>query len=44
MVGDDPREAEADRRARRMPASPWLVVGLIALLGAAVYVASAVLA
>lgn len=44
MSGVDPEEAEADRRARRMPVNGWLVVSVIVLIGIVVYAASAVLA
>lgn len=44
MTDRDPEEAAADARARRMPASPLLIVLVIALIGVLIYVASAVLA
>ena len=44
MIGDDPEEAAADRRARRMPMNGWLVISVIVLIGMAAYAASAVLA
>jgi len=39
----DPRERGLERRARGPALTPWLVVGLVALLGAAIYVGSALL-
>ena len=39
----DPRERELGRRSGQPTASPWLVIGLILMLGAVVYVISAVL-
>ncbi len=44
MSGVDPEEAAADRRARSMPVSPWVIICLIVILGLVVYAASAVLA
>ena len=38
----DPRERDLERRSDAPAISPWLVIGLIALLGAAVYVVSAI--
>ncbi len=38
----DPRERELGRRSEGPAVSPWLVVGVILLIGAAVYVISAV--
>lgn len=40
----DPDEAEADRRARRMPVSPLLAILLFVALGVVIYVVSAILA
>lgn len=40
----DPRERDLERRSDGPAISPWLVIGLILLLGAAVYVISAVAA
>jgi len=40
---EDPRERELARRSNAPAVNPWLVVALIALLGAMVYVASALL-
>lgn len=37
----DPRENELSRRSNAPSVSPWLVIGVILLLGAAIYVASA---
>jgi len=34
----DPRERDLERRSDGPAISPWLVIGAIALLGAAVYV------
>ncbi|MGV8929877.1 MAG: hypothetical protein ACOH1E_08990 [Brevundimonas sp.] len=39
----DPRERELGRRSEEPAVSPWLVIGLILMLGAVVYVISAVL-
>ena len=39
----DPGEKRLSERSRAPAISPWLIVGLIVLLGAIVYVASAVL-
>ena len=39
----DPRESELGRRSDGSMVSPWLVIGVILLLGVAVYVISAVL-
>ena len=44
MSGLDPEEAEADRRARRGQVNIWVVVGVLVLLGLAVYAGSALLA
>ncbi len=38
----DPRERELGRRSDGPAVSPWLVIGVILLLGVAVYVVSAV--
>lgn len=38
----DPREQELGRRSEGPAVSPWLVIGVILLLGVAVYVISAV--
>lgn len=38
----DPRERRLNRRSDAPSVGPWLVVGLILVLGAAVYVLSAV--
>lgn len=38
----DPRERELGRRSEGPAISPWLVVGVILLIAAAVYVISAV--
>lgn len=40
----DPRERDLERRADNPSVSPWLVVGVIVLLGAIVYVISALTA
>ncbi len=37
----DPRERDLGRRSRAPAVSPWLVIGLLFLLGAGVYVISA---
>lgn len=37
----DPRERDLSRRSAAPAVSPWLVVGIVFLLGAIVYVASA---
>jgi hypothetical protein len=39
----DPRERDLSRRSEAPAISPWLVIGLIALLGLGVYVISAML-
>jgi hypothetical protein len=39
----DPRERDLARRSNAPAVSPWLIIGVIALLGAGVYVLSAVL-
>lgn len=39
----DPRERGLERRSGNAAISPWLIVGVIVLLGAVVYVASALL-
>ncbi|WP_292036615.1 MULTISPECIES: hypothetical protein [unclassified Brevundimonas] len=36
-----PREQELSRRSNAPSVSPWLVIGVILLLGAVIYVASA---
>ncbi len=36
-----PREHQLSRRSNAPSVSPWLVIGVILLLGAAIYVASA---
>jgi len=40
----DPRERNLERRADSPSVSPWLIIGAIVLLGAVVYVISAVTA
>ncbi|WP_167765410.1 MULTISPECIES: hypothetical protein [unclassified Brevundimonas] len=40
-VDRDPRETDLSRRSNNPAVSPWLVVGLVLLLGAFVYIASA---
>jgi len=40
----DPRERNLERRADGASVSPWLIIGVIVLLGAVVYVISAVMA
>lgn len=42
-VDQTPRERGLERRSGGPALSPWLIVGVIALLAAAVYVASALL-
>lgn len=42
-VDQDPRERGLERRAGGPALTPWLVVGVVALLAAAAYVASALL-
>lgn len=37
----DPRERDLERRSDAPAVSPWLIIGLIVLLGAVVYVISA---
>ncbi len=37
----DPREADLSRRSQAPAISPWLVIGVIGLLGGLVYVVSA---
>lgn len=37
----DPRERGLERRSDAPAVSPWLIIGVIVLLGAAVYVVSA---
>jgi len=37
----DPRERDLERRSDAPAVSPWLVIGVIFLLGAVVYVVSA---
>ena len=37
----DPRERDLSRRSNAPAVSPWLIIGVIALIGAAVYVISA---
>ena len=39
----DPRERDLERRSDGPAISPWLVVGALLLLGAVVYVASAMI-
>lgn len=39
----DPRERGLERRSNAPSVSPWLIVGAVMLLGAVVYVASAML-
>jgi hypothetical protein len=39
----DPDEAELERRSDAPAVSPWLIIGLILMLGALVYVVSAML-
>ena len=39
----DPRERDLSRRSNAPAVSPWLVIGVIALIGALVYVVSAML-
>lgn len=39
----DPREREMERRSTAPAVSPWLVLGAILMLGALVYVISALL-
>ena len=43
-IDKDPRERGLERRAGSPSVSPWLVVGVIVLLGAIVYVISALTA
>lgn len=38
---ENPRERDMERRSDAPAISPWLVIGLIALLGVGVYVLSA---
>lgn len=40
---EDPRERDLARRSNAPAVNPWLIVALIALLGAMAYVASALL-
>ena len=40
-VDRDPREDDLSRRSKAPAISPWLVIGVVVLLGAFVYVASA---
>ncbi|MES2862259.1 MAG: hypothetical protein V4701_12355 [Pseudomonadota bacterium] len=40
---EDPRERDLARRSIAPAVSPWLILGVILLLGAVVYVVSAVL-
>lgn len=42
-AGRDEREAELSRRSNTPAVSPWLVIGAVVLVGAIVYVASALL-
>lgn len=42
-VDQNPRESGLERRSRGLALTPWLILGAIALLAAAVYVASALL-
>ena len=39
----DPRERDLSRRSDGPAISPWLIIGVIGLIGALVYVVSAVL-
>ena len=39
----DPRERGLERRSETPAVSPWLVIGVILLLGAVIYVASALI-
>lgn len=39
----DPEEVELERGSEAPTLSPWLILGLIAMLGVAVYVVSALL-
>jgi len=39
----DPRETDLQRRSAGGAISPWLVIGLIAMLGVVVYVVSAMM-
>jgi hypothetical protein len=39
----DPREQELERRSDAPAISPWLIIGLILMLGVLVYVVSAML-
>ena len=39
----DPRETDLQRRAGAPSMSPWLIIGLIAMLGVLVYAVSAML-
>lgn len=43
-AGRDEPDAELSRRSDTPAVSPWLVIGAVLLLGAVVYVASALLA
>lgn len=40
----DPREQRLERRSDSPSVSPWLIIGVIILLGAVVYVISALVA
>jgi hypothetical protein len=40
----DPRERDLERRADNPSVSPWLIIGVIVLLGVIVYVISALTA
>ena len=40
-IDQDPRERDLSRRSKAPAVSPWLVIGVVLLLGAFVYVASA---
>ena len=42
-IDKDPREVDLSRRSNAPAVSPWLVIGAVVLLGAVVYVVSAVL-
>lgn len=42
-IDQDPRERDLERRSGGAALSPWLVVGAIALVAAAVYAVSALL-
>ena len=42
-IDRDPREREMQRRADAPAVSPWLIIGVIVMLGMVVYVVSALL-